>query len=104
MTCLSISDEQKASQLIKNYSSCIRKTDPELAEDLNAVNDWMQENFAATEKVLEINTKALVYGRPFYLRNDNKIHISADAIYVDNGRDRSYEIRFKEFLIETYKK
>lgn len=62
----------------------------------------MQRNLDKTRNVFEMNTKVMVYGRPFYSKYYDKLQISAEKIYADNREDRSYEIDFKDYLHETY--
>lgn len=60
----------------------------------------MEKRLEETEKPFEMSSKVMIYGRPFYSKYDNEIHISAQAVYPD--KDQSYEIEFKQ-MIEMYR-
>lgn len=96
------SETKKAVQFIKNANSSIRKTEPVLAEAIGAINDWMDRDLKETEQTVEMNTKVMVYGRPFYSKYCNEIQISAESIYADREEDATYQIEFKQFLNSTY--
>lgn len=62
----------------------------------------MKKRLLETEEPFEMSSKVMVYGRPFYSKYDNEIHISAQAVYPEKGEDRSYEIEFKQ-MMEMYR-
>lgn len=96
------SESKKAVQFIKTAVGSIRKTEPGLAEAIGAINDWIDRDLKETEQTLEMNTKVMVYGRPFYSKYHNEIQISAESVYPDREEDATFQIEFKKFLNSIY--
>ncbi|XP_063696333.1 uncharacterized protein LOC134827555 [Culicoides brevitarsis] len=100
-----ILEEQETLKRVKaQIKSLPARTVSDYRLPLQGLEGWMEKTFKKNEDVFEKNTKVMVSGHFFHSKFSGKLEVSAETIFVDNGKSRRFETLFKKSLNDFYEK